>query len=210
MKMWNALALTVFAVALCCACVGCVGEVSTTPCTELFASMVCCETVPFDVATNQPMNCLENNTYTQRCFALAGVECDGVVHEAIHDASAAPDNNTVECNGVLYHPNSTIFTKTNKCYYVDKENKKRFGTTLALSVFFGALGFDRFYLGYPAIGLAKLCTLGFFFIGQLVDIVLIALQVVGPADGTAYFMEPHEPRVVRRMADAATWYPPEE
>lgn len=55
-----------------------------------------------------------------------------------------------------------------------------------LSVFLGMIGADRFYLGYPAIGLLKLSTLGFFFIGQAIDVVLIALQIVGPADGTAY------------------------
>lgn len=47
-------------------------------------------------------------------------------------------------------------------------------------------GVDRFYLGYPGIGLLKLCTLGFMFLGQLIDIILIATQVVGPADGSAY------------------------
>lgn len=47
-------------------------------------------------------------------------------------------------------------------------------------------GIDRFYLGYPAIGLVKFCTLGFMFLGQLLDIILIATQVVGPADGSAY------------------------
>lgn len=47
-------------------------------------------------------------------------------------------------------------------------------------------GVDRFYLGYPAIGLLKFCTLGFMFVGQLVDVILIATQTVGPADGSAY------------------------
>ena len=44
----------------------------------------------------------------------------------------------------------------------------------------------RFYLGYPAIGLLKFSTLGFFFIGHLVDIILIATQSLGPADGSHY------------------------
>lgn len=45
---------------------------------------------------------------------------------------------------------------------------------------------SRFYLGYPAIGLLKFSTLGFFFIGHLVDIILIASQSLGPADGSNY------------------------
>jgi TM2 domain-containing membrane protein YozV len=65
-------------------------------------------------------------------------------------------------------------------------NGYSFETALLLSIFLGMFGVDRFYLGYPAIGLAKFCTLGFMFLGQLIDIVLIATQVVGPADGSAY------------------------
>ena len=37
-------------------------------------------------------------------------------------------------------------------------------------------------------GLAKLSTLGFLFIGQLVDFVLILVQAVGPADRSSYFV----------------------
>lgn len=65
-------------------------------------------------------------------------------------------------------------------------NGYSFETALLLSVFLGMFGADRFYLGYPAIGLLKFCTLGFMFLGQLVDIILIATQVVGPADGSYY------------------------
>ena len=63
-----------------------------------------------------------------------------------------------------------------------------FETALLLSVFLGMFGADRFYLGYPALGLLKFSTLGFFFLGHLLDIVLIASQVVGPADGSHYII----------------------
>lgn len=49
-------------------------------------------------------------------------------------------------------------------------------------------GADRFYLGYPAIGLLKLCTLGFLFLGQFCDLILITTQIVGPSDGSHYVM----------------------
>ena len=32
----------------------------------------------------------------------------------------------------------------------------------------------------------KFATLGFFFIGHLVDVVLIATQTLGPADNSSY------------------------
>ena len=67
-------------------------------------------------------------------------------------------------------------------------NGYHFHTALLLSVFLGMFGVDRFYLGYPAIGLLKFSTLGFFFIGHLVDIILIATQSLGPADGSSYII----------------------
>merc|ERR1719334_1545892 len=78
--------------------------------------------------------------------------------------------------------NATFFKEVD-CEWT---NGYRFETALILSVFLGMLGADRFYLGYPAIGLLKFSTLGFFFIGHLVDILLIASQTVGPADGSNY------------------------
>lgn len=72
-------------------------------------------------------------------------------------------------------------------------NGYSFETALLLSVFLGMFGADRFYLGYPAIGLAKFCTFGFMFLGQLVDIILIATQTLGPADGSAYIIPYYGP-----------------
>lgn len=45
---------------------------------------------------------------------------------------------------------------------------------LLLSIFWGYLGIDRFYLGYFGTGLLKLLTGGGFFIWYVVDIVNIA------------------------------------
>ncbi|XP_030387262.1 TM2 domain-containing protein CG10795 [Scaptodrosophila lebanonensis] len=89
---------------------------------------------------------------------------------------AAQDINCTETG------NST-FTRELPCKWT---NGYHLDTTLLLSVFLGMFGVDRFYLGYPGIGLLKFCTLGGMFLGQLIDVVLIAMQVVGPADGSAY------------------------
>ncbi|XP_059047001.1 TM2 domain-containing protein CG10795 [Achroia grisella] len=78
---------------------------------------------------------------------------------------------------------SSTFKKKLPCKWT---NGYSLEIALLLSVFLGMFGLDRFYLGYPGIGLAKLCTLGFMFLGQLLDIILIAAQVVGPSDGSAY------------------------
>ncbi|CAG9584696.1 unnamed protein product [Danaus chrysippus] len=80
---------------------------------------------------------------------------------------------------------------------------------LLLSVFLGMFGLDRFYLGYPGIGLAKLCTLGFMFLGQLLDIILIAAQVVGPSDGSAYVIPYYGAGVTVVRSDNETYLLPQ-
>jgi hypothetical protein len=38
-------------------------------------------------------------------------------------------------------------------------------------------------------GVLKFATLGFFFIGHLVDVILIATQTLGPADNSSYVID---------------------
>jgi len=67
-------------------------------------------------------------------------------------------------------------------------NGYKYTTAISLSVFLGYFGIDRFYLGYPTIAFLKLITFGGFVVGNLIDIMLIANQVVKPADGSGYII----------------------
>ncbi|KAK2554594.1 TM2 domain-containing protein 1 [Acropora cervicornis] len=58
--------------------------------------------------------------------------------------------------------------------------------------------------------LLKFCTLGFFFVFHLVDIVLIATQVVGPADGSSYIIDYYGPRLTHISKNMFTYYKPED
>ncbi|XP_065164844.1 TM2 domain-containing protein CG10795-like [Atheta coriaria] len=129
-----------------------------------------------DPKTQQLRNCKKNNKALMQCVAVEGLMCTET-------------------------KNSTFFKEV-PCKWT---NGYSFETTMLLSVFLGMFGADRFYLGYPAIGLAKFCTLGFMFIGQLVDIILIATHYVGPADGSHYVMPHFGPAVDVIRSDNSTY-----
>lgn len=146
-----------------------------------------------DTNTQQAKGCSREGKVEVPCFAIEGVAC--VPSPAPSGTSPAEiyGNGTARCRGRDVNITDASFFREESCKYVDPQNKYHFSTAMGLSVFLGMFGIDRFYLGYPAIGVAKLCTLGFFFIGQLIDIVLIALQIVGPADGSAYYTNHYSP-----------------
>ncbi|XP_056022721.1 TM2 domain-containing protein 3-like [Ostrea edulis] len=62
----------------------------------------------------------------------------------------------------------------------------KWSTALALSVTLGGFGVDRFYLGQWKEGLGKLFSFGGLGVWTIVDVILIAVGYVGPADGSLY------------------------
>ncbi len=60
---------------------------------------------------------------------------------------------------------------------------KSYTTALILSFFFGAIGVDRFYLGYTGAGIGKLLTLGGCGIWALIDFINIATKKMTDSDG---------------------------
>lgn len=57
-------------------------------------------------------------------------------------------------------------------------SEKSWVIALLLSIFFGIIGADRFYLGRWELGILKLLTMGGLFAWWLIDIVLLLLGVM--------------------------------
>lgn len=57
-----------------------------------------------------------------------------------------------------------------------RRKDKRWVIALLFSIFLGALGVDRFYMGYVGTGILKLITFGGCGIWWLIDLILIATK----------------------------------
>ncbi|KAI5938348.1 TM2 domain-containing protein 1 [Manis javanica] len=113
-------------------------------------------------ATQEPVNCTNYTAYVP-CFPAPNITCKDFGGNETH-----------------FTGNEVGFLKPVSCRNVNGYSYK---VAVALSLFLGWLGADRFYLGYPALGLLKFCTVGFCGIGSLIDFILISMQIVGPSDG---------------------------
>eukprot|EP00045_Choanoeca_perplexa_P000012 m.12707 g.12707 ORF g.12707 m.12707 type:complete len:197 (+) comp10010_c0_seq1:274-864(+) len=174
----------------------------SVPCNELFPAMLCC--LDNEHLYSPAFRCNPNGTVAIPCFPRVGVNCTG---RAINSTnSSVSDEAQFRCAEQSYSQTDIARMETIRCNYVNADSAYDYETALALSVYFGMFGLDRFYLGYPAIGLLKLFTLGFVFVGQLVDIIFIALQVVEPADGSGYNMQYSGPKLRKLFADNDTYY----
>lgn len=156
-------------------------------CDNLRLGQYLCNDPKIDEATQEPENCRD---------MTAWVEC-----------LPAPNISCRLSNGTEFRfsGEEVGFNKTIPCRNVSGYSYK---VAVALSLFLGWLGADRFYLGYPALGLLKFCTVGFCGIGTLIDFILIAMQIVGPADGSNYIVDYYGARLTRLSITNQTYRKP--
>ncbi|KAG5677836.1 hypothetical protein PVAND_007558 [Polypedilum vanderplanki] len=163
---------------------GSIAIVYATDCTKLRVGQFLCPDPDssydyIDKNTQSVIGCKNDSTATVRCLASEGIICSDT-------------------------GNNTFYGKID-CDYT---NGKHFDVALILSIFLGMFGIDRFYLGYYAIGFFKLFTLGFLFLGQLIDVILIASQILGPADGSKYIIPVYGPKLTIIQSNNATFRVP--
>uniref|UniRef100_A0A8D0KZX7 TM2 domain containing 1 n=1 Tax=Strix occidentalis caurina TaxID=311401 RepID=A0A8D0KZX7_STROC len=137
-----------------------------------------------DNSTQEPMNCTNHTAYVQ-CLPAPNITCkDHLGIEKVFTGHEVGFYKPIACRNV---------------------NGYSYKVAVALSLFLGWLGADRFYLGYPALGLLKFCTVGFCGIGSLIDFILISMQIVGPSDGSSYIIDYYGARLTRLTITNATF-----
>lgn len=62
----------------------------------------------------------------------------------------------------------------------------KWSTALLLSITLGGFGADRFYLGHWQEGIGKLFSFGGLGVWTIIDVILIAIRYIGPADSSLY------------------------
>ncbi|XP_077389370.1 TM2 domain-containing protein 1 [Festucalex cinctus] len=156
-------------------------------CHNLRLGQYLCQDAKIDDVTQEAENCRD---------ASARVEC-----------LPAPNVTCRLSNGTEFRfsGKEVGFHKSIPCRNVSGYSYK---VAVALSLFLGWLGADRFYLGYPALGVLKFCTVGFCGIGTLVDFILIAMQTVGPSDGSDYIVDYYGARLNRLSIGEHTYRKP--
>ncbi|TRY98742.1 hypothetical protein DNTS_024108 [Danionella cerebrum] len=163
--------------------------------------MYLCKDPRIEDATQEPEHCKDREAWVE-CLPAPNVTC-------------RLSNGTE----FKFSGDEVGFNKTIPCRNVSGYSYK---VAVALSLFLGWIGADRFYLGYPALGLLKFCTVGFCGIGSLVDFMLISMQrfrakpagpgvgssrlqeaimaslsIVGPSDGSDYIVDYYGARLTR-------------
>ena len=163
----------------------CIAEVSAEKdCNHLLVGQYLCEKPVINNETQEIDGCFPNGTAKIRCQVHPKIHCKGDF-----------DNSS----------NRTYFKKSIPCRYT---NGYSYMIAVLLSLFLGWLGVDRFYLGYPAIGLVKFCTFGVCGIGAFVDFFLITLQIILPSDGSNYVIDYYGPRLQHLFVTNETYYKP--
>ncbi|XP_075688835.1 TM2 domain-containing protein 1 [Rhinoderma darwinii] len=152
-------------------------------CDELRLGQYVCMDPEIDPTTQEPIRCV-NFTADAPCYPAPNISCkDGE-------------------NVTTFSGKDVGFFRPFPCRNVNGYSYK---VAVALSLFLGWLGADRFYLGYPALGMLKFCTVGFCGIGSLIDFILISMQIVGPSDGSSYIIDYYGARLIHLAINNETF-----
>ncbi|PNJ62379.1 TM2 domain-containing protein 3 isoform X1 [Pongo pygmaeus] len=173
-------------------------------CSRLPADCIDCTTnfsciygkpVTFDCAVKPSVTCVDQDFKSQKNFII-NMTCRFCwqLPETDYECTNSTSCMTVSCPRQRYPANCTARDHVHclgnrtfpKMLYCNWTGGYKWSTALALSITLGGFGADRFYLGQWREGLGKLFSFGGLGIWTLIDVLLIGVGYVGPADGSLY------------------------
>uniref|UniRef100_A0A1B6CCP3 TM2 domain-containing protein n=1 Tax=Clastoptera arizonana TaxID=38151 RepID=A0A1B6CCP3_9HEMI len=119
--------------------------------------------------------CYQTEHWEHTCVLKSG--CNSVNSPREYYRTNCTVRSHIQCLG------KRTFYKNLKCNWT---RGYRWSTALILSITLGGFGADRFYLGHWQEGIGKLFSFGGLGVWTLIDVVLIAIHYLGPADGSLY------------------------
>ncbi|CAL8382918.1 unnamed protein product [Arctogadus glacialis] len=177
---------------------------SAGQCSRLPSSCVCChynhnctygQPTAFTCKPKRGVHCLAESGQQQANFSL-WVPCQFCwqLEPSQYTCSNSTDCMTVACPRRRYNATCEVHDHVhclgrrvfNKRLFCNWTGGYKWSTALALSITLGGFGADRFYLGQWREGLGKLFSFGGLGIWTLIDVLLIGVGYVGPADGSLY------------------------
>ncbi|CAG9861815.1 unnamed protein product [Phyllotreta striolata] len=172
---------------------------SNNDCDKLNATCISC---------NLNEDCIYGTTVNTMCQPEKGVDCNGAksfpkqytcrycyqTEQWEHSCELMANCNSVASPRSYYITNCTVrddviclglrtFKKKLVCNWT---SGYKWSTTLALSIILGGFGADRFYLGHWQEGIGKLLSFGGLGVWTIIDVILISLHYLGPADGSLF------------------------
>ncbi|XP_057371038.1 TM2 domain-containing protein almondex-like [Daphnia carinata] len=120
--------------------------------------------------------CYQTSAEDHSCNAT-GTYCNSAANPVQKYRSNCTAKSNVLCLG------QRMFFKNIRCNWT---SGYKWSTTLLLSITLGGFGADRFYLGHWQEGIGKLFSFGGAGVWTLIDVILVAVGYLKPADGSVY------------------------
>ncbi|XP_051678239.2 TM2 domain-containing protein 3 isoform X1 [Oryctolagus cuniculus] len=150
----------------------------------------------FDCAVKPSVTCVQDRELRAQESFVINMTCRFCwqLPETDYECTSSTSCMAVSCPRQRYAANCTVRDHIHclgnrtfpKMLYCNWTGGYKWSTALALSITLGGFGADRFYLGQWREGLGKLFSFGGLGIWTLIDVLLIGVGYVGPADGSLY------------------------
>lgn len=136
----------------------------------------------FNCTVFPSVRCLGERTFTKEFKCRYCYQSPSYFCEPATGCDPGDQNVVTRCFSTEPCIGSNPYQRQGQCNRSTKSQK----TAILLSLFLGAFGADRYYLGHYTTAVFKMLTIGGFGLAYMIDLVLIVCGYLGPADGALF------------------------